>query len=73
MLHLKHIHDREYKEIFSRLSIDNRGTFVIFTPAELVLTGSIPGFTHIFGILICIYIPACLIKQPNGSLIRMCV
>ena len=40
--------------------------------AKQVVTASIPGVPHIFGI-VWILIPACLIKQPNGSLSRMCV
>ena len=38
----------------------------------LVFTGSIPVVPQIFGIE-RIFIPACLIKQPNDSLSRMCV
>ena len=36
------------------------------------VTGSIPGVSHIFRIA-WIIIPACLIKQPNGTLSRMYV
>ena len=36
------------------------------------VAGSIPGVSHIFRI-VWIIIPACLIKQPNGTLSRMYV
>ena len=36
------------------------------------VTGSIPGVSHKFRI-VWIIIPACLIKQPNGTLSRMYV
>ena len=49
--------------------------FAQYTLAEPVVTGSIPGVHLIFGIvwIFIIFIPARLIKQPNGSLCRMCV
>ena len=39
---------------------------------QVRVTGSIPGVSHIFRI-VWIIIPACLIKQPNGTLSRMYV
>ena len=38
---------------------------------HLLTTGLITGIPYIFGIM-WIFIPACLIKQPNRALSRMC-
>ena len=43
-----------------------------YTLVKSDVTGSIPGVSHIFRI-VRIIIPACLIKQPNGTLSRMYV
>ena len=43
-----------------------------YTLVKSDVTGSIPGVSHIFRI-VWIIIPACLIKQPNGTLSRMYV
>ena len=44
----------------------------LYTLVKSDVTGSIPGVSHIFRI-VWIIIPACLIKQPNGTLSRMYV
>ena len=45
---------------------------ILYTLVKPDVTGSIPGVSHIFRI-VWIIIPACLIKQPNGTLSRMYV
>ena len=45
---------------------------VLYTLVKPEVTGSIPGDSHKFEI-VWIVIPACLIKQPNGTLSRMYV
>ena len=46
-----------------------RAADLIYT-CQVRCEGSIPGVSHIFRI-VWIIIPACLIKQPNGTLSRM--
>ena len=47
---------------------------ILYALVEPEVTGLIPGVSHIFRIVWpWIIIPACLIKQPNGTLSRMYV
>ena len=59
--------------ILWRNSSGGRAAGLIYTYRQLPeVTGSIPGVSHKFRI-VRIIIPACLIKQPNGTLSRMYV
>ena len=70
--------DFSYRDPLSLPSCDWYRVYVVmwrngsYTLVKPEVTGSIPGVSHKFRI-VWIIIPACLIKQPNGTLSRMYV
>ena len=61
---------RIYLAMWWNSSVGRAADLIYTCQVRCYVTGSIPGVSHIFRI-VWIIIPACLIKQPNGTLSRM--